>query len=101
MPTKKSPPFTIIRDTREKEGYTFEPVETRYHTCKGMVTQKLDTGDYTLEGLEDKLCIERKSSVAEFAGNVGQDRHRFMREIERMKEFPHRYIVLELSLIHI
>ena len=98
MPTKKSPPFTIIRDTREKEGYTFEPVETRYHTCKGMVMQKLDTGDYTLEGLEDKLCIERKSSVAELAGNVGQDRHRFMREIERMKEFPHRYIVLEFSL---
>jgi len=95
---KQSPPFTIIKDTREQEGYTFEPSKTRYHECKGMVTKKLDTGDYSLEGLEDKVCIERKASVAEFAKNAGQDQYRFMQEIERMKEFPHRFIVLEFSL---
>jgi len=98
MPSKKSPPFTIIRDTREKEGYTFEPSSTRYHTCKGMVDRKLDTGDYSIEGLEDRLCIERKASVVELAGNVGHDRQRFLNEIERMKEFPHKYIILEFSL---
>ena len=98
MPSKKSPPFTIIRDTREKEGYTFEPSNTRYHTCKGMIYRKLDTGDYSIEGLEDRLCIERKASVVELAGNVGHDRQRFLNEIERMKEFPHKYIILEFSL---
>ena len=98
MPSKKSPPFTIIRDTREKEGYTFEPSNTRYHTCKGLIDRKLDTGDYSIEGLEDRLCIERKASVVELAGNVGHDRQRFLNEIERMKEFPHKYIILEFSL---
>jgi len=94
----KSKPFTIIKDTREQEGYTFEPSSSRYHTCNGMVTRKLDTGDYSIEGLEDKLCIERKASVVEFANNVGHDQVRFAKEIERMKEFPYRFLVLEFSL---
>ena len=29
---------------------------------------------------------------------VGHDRQRFLNEIERMKEFPHKYIILEFSL---
>jgi ERCC4-type nuclease len=94
----KSRPFTIIKDTREQEGYTFEASSSRYHVCKGMVTKKLDTGDYSIEGLEDKLCIERKASVVEFANNIGHDQARFMREIERMQEIPHRYMVFEFSL---
>lgn len=91
-------PFTIIKDTREKQGYTFEASRTKYHVCKGMVVRKLDTGDYSLEGLEDKICIERKASVVELANNVGVSRRRFDAEIERMKEFPHRFLVLEFSL---
>jgi len=94
----KSKPFTIIKDTREQEGYTFEPSSSRYHTCKGMVTRKLDTGDYSIEGLEDKLCIERKASVVEFANNIGHDQVRFLKEIDRMKEFPYRFLVFEFSL---
>lgn len=94
----KSKPFTIIKDTREQEGYTFEPSSSRYHTCKGMINRKLDTGDYSIEGLEDKLCIERKASVVEFANNIGHDTVRFAKEIERMKSFPFRFIILEFSL---
>lgn len=91
-------PFTIIKDSREQEGYTFEPSSSKYHTCKGMVVKKLETGDYSIEGLEDKLCIERKSSVTEFANNIGQDKYRFMQEIERMKSFPYKFIIFEFSL---
>ena len=91
-------PFTIIKDTREKQGYTFQAVNTKYHICKGMVVRKLDTGDYSIEGLEDKVCIERKASVVELANNVGISRRRFEAEIERMKEFPHKFLVLEFSL---
>tara|TARA_Y100001973_G_C5158564_1_gene312237 strand:- start:842 stop:1339 length:498 start_codon:yes stop_codon:yes gene_type:complete len=94
----KSKPFTIIKDSREQEGYTFESSNSRYHTCKGMVVKKLDTGDYSIEGLEDKLCIERKASVVEFANNVGHDQVRFLKEIDRMKEFPYRFLILEFSL---
>lgn len=91
-------PFTIIKDTRERQGYTFESIDTKYHVCKGMVLRKLDTGDYSIEGLEDKICIERKASVVELANNVGFDKRRFMAEIERMKTFPHKFLVLEFSL---
>ena len=91
-------PFTIIKDTREKQGYTFAASRTKYHVCKGMVNRKLDTGDYSIEGLEDKVCIERKASVVELANNVGISRKRFEAEIERMKEFPHKFLVLEFSL---
>ena len=95
---KKAPSYTIIKDTREQDGYTFEPFNGRYHTCKGMVVKKLDTGDYSLEGLEDKICIERKASVSELAINLGKDKHRFMAEVERMKDFPHKFLILEFSL---
>ena len=94
----KSKPFTIIKDTREQEGYTFEPSSSRYHTCKGMVSRKLDTGDYSIEGLEDKLRIKRKASVVEFANNVGHDQVRFLKEIERMKDFPYKFMIFEFSL---
>ena len=95
---KKAPSYTVIKDTREQDGYTFEPFNGRYHTCKGMVVKKLVTGDYSLEGLEDKICIERKASVSELAINLGKDKHRFMAEVERMKEFPHKFLILEFSL---
>ena len=52
---KKAPAYTVIKDSREQDGYTFTPFSGRYHTCKGMVVRKLDTGDYSLEGLEDKV----------------------------------------------
>ena len=67
----KAPAYTVIKDTREQDGYTFERFESRYHACAGMVVQKLDTGDYSLVGLEDKLCIERKGRISELAINLG------------------------------
>jgi len=91
-------PFTIIKDSREKQGYTFEASRTKYHVCKGMVVRKLDTGDYSLEGLEDKICIERKGCVEELAINLGSKKYAFLNEIERMESFPHKYIILEFSL---
>ena len=94
----KAPPYTVIKDTREQDGYTFEPFDGRYTSCKGMVVRKLDTGDYSLEGLEDKLCIERKGRISELAINLGKDKARFMREIDRMTDFDFKFLILEFSL---
>ena len=91
---KKAPDFTVIKDTREQEGYYF----SKYNKCAGMVERKLDTGDYSLEGMEDKICIERKGCVEELAMNLGQKKHAFMNEIGRMEEFPHKFIILEFTL---
>jgi ERCC4-type nuclease len=84
---KKAPDFTVIKDTREQDGYFF----SKFNTCAGMVEHKLDTGDYSIAGLEDKICVERKGCVEELAQNLGSKK-------ERMESFPHKYLVLEFSL---
>lgn len=94
MAYKQAPHFTVIKDTREQDGYYF----SAFNTCAGMIEQKLDTGDYTIQGLEDKVCVERKGCVEELAVNLGQKKYTFLDEIERMASFPHRFIVLEFSL---
>ena len=91
---KQAPDFVVIKDTREQEGYYF----SKYGKCAGMVERKLDTGDYSIEGMEEKICIERKGCVEELAMNLGQKKHAFMNEVERMEEFPHRFIILEFTL---
>lgn len=94
MAYKQAPPFIVIKDTREQDGYFF----SAFNTCAGMIEQKLDTGDYTIQGFEDKICIERKGCVEELAVNLGQKKQAFLNEIERMKNFPHKFLVLEFSL---
>ena len=38
--------YRVIKDTREKDGWTF----TEYDKCAGMDMGTLHTGDYTLQG---------------------------------------------------
>ena len=42
-----APEFTVIKDTREQDGYYF----SKFNTCAGMIEHKLDTGDYSIEGI--------------------------------------------------
>ena len=78
--------MNIICDTREQKPLTFNEYEDVFTIRKG-----LKTGDYTVEGFEDRLCIERKQSVSEIASNITQKR--FTKELERMAEFPHSFLV--------
>lgn len=86
---------TIVRDTREKadKGYRFIASKT----CAGMVTEKLDYGDYALKDHLDLIAIERKASVIELCNNLGKHRDRFERELQRMvdADVKHRYIIVE------
>ncbi len=88
-------PYTVIRDTREKQnhGWIWNP---RKDLCTGTVMRKLDTGDYTLDGFEDVLAIERKGSVAEWAQNVTQKR--FKKELQRLDKIKYPWILLEFSI---
>jgi len=84
----------IIVDTREKHPWTFdglEGIET--------ISQKLDTGDYAIEGREDLLCIERKESVSEIAGNIVKPR--FWNEMERMQDYRWKFLLLEFGPSHV
>ncbi len=72
----------IIVDTREKDLHILKELERRGIPY---VRKKLDYGDYSLEGYEDKICIERKGSINEIIGNFTKGRERFKREFERSK----------------
>ena len=50
---KQAPDFTVIKDTREQDGYYF----SKFNTCAGMIEHKLDTGDYSIQGLWLESCI--------------------------------------------
>lgn len=86
----------IIRDTREKVGYW----DFSFYGHEQKIS-KLDTGDYSLVGFEDVLCIERKKSTSEIATNIGKDKKRFEAELERMKTFKYKYLILEFSVANL
>lgn len=80
----------ILIDSREKYPWTFAE--------KGLevISKKLDTGDYSIEGMEKIVCIERKRSISEWSLNLTSKR--FFREIERMVDFKWKFILLEFSI---
>lgn len=85
---------TVIIDTREIRPFPFNG--TGFKTK----SKRMRTGDYTLVGLENRLCIERKGSVEELYSNLcgsDKERRRQLSVFERMQEFQHRYLVLEAS----
>jgi ERCC4-type nuclease len=85
--------FTIVQDTREQTPWDFS-----YEKTIAQEIGTLKTGDYTIRGLEDKICIERKASVEEIAGNLGKEYLRFEKELERMKAHEHCFIICEFPL---
>lgn len=97
------PTYTVIRDTREQEGHgwTFSAhVPTRRPPrCDGMITETLQTGDYSLVGYTDILAIERKADFSELWGNYSsKKRPAFENEMERMSKIKHSYIIIESLL---
>lgn len=86
--------YKIIRDTREQYPWDF----TFYDNCDEVIIRKLETGDYTLEGYEDILVIERKRNTGEIANNIGFAKTRFNAELERMKKIKWHYIICEFSI---
>jgi hypothetical protein len=83
--------FTIIIDTREQQPWSFEHYTT--------ASRKLDTGDYSIEGLEDIVCIERKKSVSEVANNLTESR--FIDVVDRMSKFKYAFLLLEFDLAQV
>lgn len=83
--------FTVIIDTQEKQPWTLS-----HNLINGVKYEALKTGDYTVEGLEDILCIERKADATEIAMNVSEQRFRDC--LERMSAFQYKFILLESSM---
>ena len=90
---ENEPDFIIIRDTREQTPWDF-----KYEKTVAEEIGTLKTGDYAIKGLENKLCIERKGCIEEFANNLGREFSRFSKELIRMDEFSHSFIICEFPL---
>ena len=86
--------FTAVIDKREQN-----PLILRY-TDKGDVLPSLSTtlytGDYSIKGLEKYIAIERKS-LDDLMLCIGRERERFEKEIERLRGFEVKAIVVESS----
>lgn len=72
-------------DTREQRPLILAPLRVVYG--------KLDTADYSVDGLEDKIAIEKKS-LDDLIACVGRERDRFDRMVKRLREFKYRAIVV-------
>jgi len=82
--------FSIIQDTHEQQPWDLDMYITGWQ-----MPQHMATGDYTILGYENDICIERKQSPSEIATNLGKRINRFERELARMGTFRFRYIVCE------
>jgi len=83
---------TLLCDTREKNPIVIPD----NRVFADVIRKKLDTGDYSIDGFEQYLCIERKGCVAEFAQNVFQKR--FYNELLRMTTYKYPFLLLEFTL---
>ena len=76
---------TIITDTREQKPLVFLHLPTERGT--------LQSGDYSIKGLENDFSIERKS-VPDLIGSCTRGRERFERELHRLRGFDFARILI-------
>jgi ERCC4-type nuclease len=85
---KPPPPLPcIIWDQREQAPLKFSPAVTSERVL-------LPVGDYSIRGASDSVTIERKRN-GEIQACCGIDRERFIEQMERMRPFPVRHLVIE------
>ncbi len=93
MPSRPSEAdrIRVVVDTREQEPYHFDPESVT------ATRRALPAGDYSLEGWEDQVAVERKT-LEDLVGTVIRSRKRFHRELERLADLEAACIVVEANL---
>lgn len=82
----------IIVDSREQVPWTFE-----HDGSISVVRAKLNAGDYSVRGFETRIAIERKS-LDDWVGTVMRERTRFYRELELLRGYEHRWVIVETGV---
>jgi ERCC4-type nuclease len=75
----------LIIDSREQTPFQF----TQLVSAKGT----LQSGDYSIQGLEHLFAVERKS-LDDLAGSIGTERERFERELHRLRGFRFKRLLI-------
>jgi DNA excision repair protein ERCC-4 len=84
-------PATIIIDTREQEPYSFDPL------LAAAMRRALPAGDYSIDGLEGVVAVERKS-LDDFVSTVIHRRSRFRDELRKLAGYRAACVVVEAGL---
>jgi hypothetical protein len=116
----KTVPYTILIDTAETHPFTFENIRGKSRDqyemlhiptkwqCLGRHPNSI--GDYSIEGMEDRIAVERKSMEDVQATVLGWDtptetlegllgrRKRFEKELENLEKLECRLVVVEANL---
>jgi ERCC4-type nuclease len=91
--TRKIPKPVVLIDSRERYPFNFNRFPNWIADQK---KQKLNVGDYSVQGMEDLLTIERKS-LSDLITTLMQQRPRFFRLCEKMTEYRWRALFVEAS----
>jgi len=81
----------ILVDSLEQQPLDF------IHPVRQVRFSPPDTGDYSIEGLVDKLRVERKKPE-ELWGCCGHRRDHFRDQLKRLQKFPYRLLIVEGSV---
>jgi len=87
-------PITIVVDTREQEGYSFDS------RLVATSRRALPAGDYSVAGLESTVAVERKS-LDDFVSTVIHSRERFQHELRKLAGYRAACIVVEAGLLDV
>jgi ERCC4-type nuclease len=87
----RSDRVVVVVDTREQEPYAFDPERVT------IVRRALPAGDYSLEGHEVAVAVERKS-IDDYVASVVRGRDRFVRELRILSGYDVACVVVEATL---
>jgi ERCC4-type nuclease len=90
------PKIPVLVDTREQVGHAWSFDADEF--TEERVT--LVTGDYTVKGLQDVICVERKTLGDAVQSLIGEW-SRFRRTLYRMAAFDHPLLVIECDISEI
>ena len=91
--TRKIPKPTILVDTREQLPFEFLNVPNWIEKTK---KKKLDVGDYSIEGMEDQIVLERKT-LTDLITTLMQNRKRFFKMCEKLAAYRWRGLLIEAT----
>ena len=91
--------WKIVIDTREQCPYNFEYMsigsgKSRRDVEILTVAHKLKCGDYSIEGFEDRIAIERKSP-SDLYSTLSRGRERFIRELALLNQLEFAAVIVE------
>ncbi len=101
-PTKIPKGFVLLIDTREQKPLftksgPFTNGEKRVENGITMIGYAVKVGDYTIQGYEEKVCVERKE-LSDFLRFIGAERKaKTIPKLKRMNRMNYPYVAIEVS----